>query len=291
MKRALRILVAIVYLLMVTSILPGFSQDGYKFNLMWGSLGTEDGQFVHPLGISADSSGNVYVADSSNHRIQQFSLILTSITLVSASINKLFNACSLNSPPTFSWNVSDTFKDYRVQFSPDRNFASVFFEFVAQSPALQITIPSDTWEQIMGIPALSGGTIYWRVIGEKADGTTETSAVRSFFVGTSPAGNPTISPTRRRFRPTLTWQTNCNTKFKVSFGSDSSFTRKTYTFEIKNSSGGEGTFSKTLALLEWLKIRMLVKNRSGSTVYWFVESWDGLNRYSKTEVMSFVLTD
>ena len=36
---------------------------------------------------------------------------------------------------------------------------------------------------------------------------------------------------------------------------------------------------------------MLVKNKTGSTIYWYVESWDGSGRYAKTDVMSFVLMD
>jgi hypothetical protein len=31
--------------------------------------------------------------------------------------------------------------------------------------------------------------------------------------------------------------------------------------------------------------------RIGSTIYWYVESWDELGRYAKTDVMSFVLAD
>ena len=42
------------------------------FITKWGSSGTEDGQFSHPTGVAVDSSGNVYVADSSNNRIQKF---------------------------------------------------------------------------------------------------------------------------------------------------------------------------------------------------------------------------
>jgi tripartite motif-containing protein 71 len=38
----------------------------------WGTEGSGNGQFSHPRGIDVDSSGNVYVADVSNHRIQEF---------------------------------------------------------------------------------------------------------------------------------------------------------------------------------------------------------------------------
>ena len=38
----------------------------------WGSKGTQNGQFKNPDGVAADSSGNVYVADGGNGRIQKF---------------------------------------------------------------------------------------------------------------------------------------------------------------------------------------------------------------------------
>ena len=39
---------------------------------MWGSQGKGNGQFQDPRGIAVDEAGNVYVADSGNHRIQKF---------------------------------------------------------------------------------------------------------------------------------------------------------------------------------------------------------------------------
>ena len=38
----------------------------------WGSEGSGDKQFYFPQGIAVDSSGNVYVADTENHRVQKF---------------------------------------------------------------------------------------------------------------------------------------------------------------------------------------------------------------------------
>ena len=35
-------------------------------------MGSGDGQFNYPYGVAVDSSGNVYVADTDNHRIQKF---------------------------------------------------------------------------------------------------------------------------------------------------------------------------------------------------------------------------
>ena len=38
----------------------------------WGSSGTADGGFLYPMGVVTDASGNVYVADFGNNRIQKF---------------------------------------------------------------------------------------------------------------------------------------------------------------------------------------------------------------------------
>lgn len=266
-----------------------FGSNG-DFITRWGSRGVGDGEFAYPNSLAVDLSGNVYVADTYNHRIQKFSLILPTITLQSPSINELFNTCSLYSPPTFSWNASEPFSNYKIQFSPGWGFASVLFELTVQPAATQITIPLATWKEVMMIPGL-GGTVYWRVIGTKADEITETSGVRNFVTRVESAGDLKISPTSKRSKPTLTWEKNCNTKFKMVFGSDSSFMKRTYSIEIGNPDGSEGTFSKTLTFQQWLRIKMLVRNKTGSSIYWYVESWDGLNRYAKTEVMNFTLMD
>ena len=38
----------------------------------WGSNGSGNGQFSSPSGVAVDGQGNVYVADTENKRIQQF---------------------------------------------------------------------------------------------------------------------------------------------------------------------------------------------------------------------------
>ncbi len=45
---------------------------GYEFFSKWGSEGSGDGQFRSPIGIAIDSSGNIYISDQGNHRIQKF---------------------------------------------------------------------------------------------------------------------------------------------------------------------------------------------------------------------------
>ena len=47
--------------------------QGYKVVGKWGKAGRGNGQFANANGIAVDKAGNVYVADSDNHRIQVFS--------------------------------------------------------------------------------------------------------------------------------------------------------------------------------------------------------------------------
>ena len=46
--------------------------SGVCFITTWGSFGKGTGQFQNPRGIALDSSGNVYIADTYNDRIQKF---------------------------------------------------------------------------------------------------------------------------------------------------------------------------------------------------------------------------
>jgi DNA-binding beta-propeller fold protein YncE len=42
----------------------------------WGSKGSDEGQFIDPLGIALDTSGNVYVVDAGDSRVQVFAPLL-----------------------------------------------------------------------------------------------------------------------------------------------------------------------------------------------------------------------
>jgi len=210
-----------------------------------------------------------------------------SIVLQSPSDDASFGACSLSSPPTFRW-TGEGYKGYEVQFSLDQGFSSVPVKVKASGT--QAVLSSATWKKVLMIPGSSGGTVYWRVVGS---GTTVKSGVRLFGVEAADAvGNPEISPTSKNSLPTLSWDNNCGLKFKVWFGSDEIFTKKvSYAFSIKNPNDNGGLFSKGLTSGQWKAIRKLVNDTAGSMIYWYVESWDGLNRKSETEPMNFTLTD
>ncbi len=48
------------------------SLGGYVYDDQWGIPGSGSGQFKEPADVATDSSGNVYVSDRNNHRIQKF---------------------------------------------------------------------------------------------------------------------------------------------------------------------------------------------------------------------------
>ena len=66
-----------LFVLALLTLLPGASHaltppavPTYQFS--WGSAGTSPGQFNQPEGIAIDGNGNVYVAESTNNRVQKF---------------------------------------------------------------------------------------------------------------------------------------------------------------------------------------------------------------------------
>jgi DNA-binding beta-propeller fold protein YncE len=51
--------------------MPG--QESYQFVRSWGGQGSNDGQFLLPHSLAVDTSGNIYVTDTGNNRVEKFS--------------------------------------------------------------------------------------------------------------------------------------------------------------------------------------------------------------------------
>src|SRR5688572_25801000 len=44
----------------------------YNYSSQWGGSGTGNGQFNSPRDMAIDASGNIYVSDNANNRVQKF---------------------------------------------------------------------------------------------------------------------------------------------------------------------------------------------------------------------------
>ena len=219
------------------------------------------------------------------------------ILLQQPSEGDFFGACSAFSLPTFTWNTAGVFKSYQIQFSSDDQFGLIPVKVRVNGKKVQATLPLNTWKKVLLLPGGYGGTVYWRVIGTGSNKSTAVSNVGSLVIESPYAiENPSLSPIDGTSRPTLSWNNNCNTKFKVWFGNKADFTepgmkKKVFSFTDSDPAGSGGMFTKTLATSQWASIKKLIKNQDNSTIYWYVESRDRFNRYGKTEVMYFVVTD
>ncbi|HYR02972.1 MAG TPA: hypothetical protein VES58_06475, partial [Syntrophobacteria bacterium] len=200
--------------------------------------------------------------------------------------------CSLDPLPTFWWNAvsSQFFGNYELQFSADPGFSTVPVKLWAAGDVAQKSVTPGLWRKVSLIPGREGGPVYWRVVGARSDGTQAESDVRWFLIESPQSvGDATISPTSKSLLPTLSWQNDCNVKFKVRFGSDPAFSRRRTLYYT--ASDPSGWFGAELSQDQWLSIRNLVADEEWSVIYWYVESWDTANRYSSSSLMDFVLTE
>jgi hypothetical protein len=222
---------------------------------------------------------------------------IATIDLLSPPSGTEATPCSYATPPTLQWNPSEPFKATEIQFSLDQNLSTVPLKVKGKKGVNELTLSTSTWKKILLLPGPSGGPVYWIVVGTRDSNEKVESNIFSISVrGVEPVLNPEISPTKKTALPTLSWENNCNTKFKASFANDPDFTKKkSLSFSVKNPQDNGGVFTVTLTESQWNSIRKLVSDTAGSTIYWYVESTDPLKdplkRTSRTDVLEFVLEE
>jgi hypothetical protein len=213
------------------------------------------------------------------------------IAPVSPVDHTTFDACSLYAIPTFEWEAAEDFKSYEIQFSALEDFSKVPVKVRVTSTST--ILPWTQWKKVMLLPGKSGGTVYWRIIGTRTDRTTAISEGVSMVVSPpQTVQNANLFPPSKNDLPELSWQNACNVKFKVYFGNNPEFKKKTtLNYSIKNPTDNGGVFLTGLTSRQWVTIRKLAGDLAGGTLHWYVESWDGLGRYSQTDPMNFILTE
>ena len=69
MTRLVRLSMSVTGLILAGLLIaPGANAQVFSFK--WGVLGSGDGQFSKPVGIAIDATGDVYISDQDNNRIQ-----------------------------------------------------------------------------------------------------------------------------------------------------------------------------------------------------------------------------
>jgi hypothetical protein len=223
----------------------------------------------------------------------------TYINLLNPSDGQGFTACSYFAPPTLQWDPSETFKQISIQFSVQNDFSGSLVSAKGKRDVNELLSKSSLWKKVLLLPGAAGGRVYWRVVGTKTDTTLVESDVLSLNIGGPEAVEVVPIPDTSKTSyppPTLSWANNCNTKFKVWFGNDPDFMKKgvkkkALSYNIKNPDDNGGMFLTELTPGQWTSVRKVVGDIPGSTIYWYVESWDKLKRSSETGINSFVLTD
>jgi hypothetical protein len=262
---------------------------GFNGNAMWGM--TDSDHFVaYVFGYSENmtvNDGEMY-----GDNFQETGGVEPPRPEITSPANGIiFDTCSYFAPPLFQWNLPLTFQKLELQFYTSANPAKPTKVKVKDPAATQLQMPANIWKKILNLPGLSGGELNWKIVGmNKGQPAVESNVYTMTIAAPEPVGTPTITPTRQTDLPTLGWGNACATKFKVYFSPDTTFSRKkTLSFTDKNPVDNGEYFSTTLVTGTWNAIRKLVNDEAGLPIYWYVESWDVLRRYQRTENIQFTL--
>jgi hypothetical protein len=227
----------------------------------------------------------------------------TPVILLSPADGTAYTACSLYSLPTFTWEADGSFTGYEIQFSKTESFDAITASDKISSTSVKVN--NTLWKKVLTTPGATsvgsssslvslGGPMFWRVIGTRSDKTTVISNTLSILIDSpQPVGNLLITNASKSSTPTLSWDNQCNIKFKVWFGNTPNFSKKTsVSFTIKNPDDNGGVFAGTLNSSQWTSVQGVVGRVSGAPIYWYVESWDGANRHVVSQPPErFVLVD
>lgn len=193
-----------------------------------------------------------------------------------------FDTCSYFDPPTFEWTLNQTFGKLELQFFTSANQTKPTKVKLKDPAATQLTIPAKTWKKILKLPGLSGGEINWKLVGtNKGQPVVQSDVYTMTISAPEPAGKPDIDPLTH----TATWGNSCGTKFKAYFSADIAFSKsKKLSFKYQGSDNPDDLFSITLPDKTWASLVKLVEGVVQPRIYFYVESWDIIKRYQKTDV-------
>jgi hypothetical protein len=213
------------------------------------------------------------------------------IEITSPDNGATFDTCSYFAPPPFVWKLYQSFAKLELQFYTSANPTKPTKVKLKNPASTTFPMTDKVWKKILKLPGLSGGELNWKIVGtNKGLPIVESDVFTMTIAAPEPAGKPDISPVSKTSLPTLTWGNSCGTKFKAYFSIDSAFSKsKKLSFKYQGSINSDDVFSAPLDDKTWGAIRKLVEDVAGSSIYFYVESWDIIKRYQKTPDAYFTL--
>lgn len=233
------------------------SCSNYQYITQWGTLGSGNGEFNVPKGVTVDSLGYVYVADTNNHRIQKFGCATVqtpSITVTYPNGGEVFTA---GQQITITWTSQNIPSNAQVGLVFDHDpSASLQYSFSVISTYPNYTTVNDGSETItipssgyFGSPLNQtiqyGGLYSARVIYIDPNSTVVSDSSDNLFTINQPSSNlctinsftvPTSTTIASRLSVTFSWSSNCNNVvLQANSGS--------YTLRHVGGSSGTHTFT------------------------------------------------
>lgn len=212
------------------------------------------------------------------------------ISLVSPENHLSVNPCSVMDHRNLIWSSYYPFKKFEVQFSKNFGFEEIFMRIKVEGNKNSLLLNQHQLKKIFNILGEMGGEIYWRIVGFSENGSSIMSNIHSLSISPPIAVSDwSISSTKRSETPILSWRNYCHKKVRVWFGRDPNFTTtRSFTYYLQPITE---SFQKNLTKSQWKSVRALIEDQSGLPIYWFIESWDIMGRYSKTGIRFFFLLD
>ncbi len=142
-------------LLLAGSVALVHAETPLVFTLKWGSRGSGNGQLDNPCAIAVDGSGNVYVADTGNNRVQKFSSTgeyLTQWGTPGSGDGQFDNPCGIAVDASGNVYVGDTYNNRVQKFSSTGEYLTKF-QAIGQGGLPGLTYP---W----GVAIDASGNVY-----------------------------------------------------------------------------------------------------------------------------------
>jgi hypothetical protein len=193
-----------------------------------------------------------------------------------------FDTCSYFAPPLFQWTLNQSFGKLELQFYTTASSAKPTKVKLKDPTSTSFQMTDKVWKKILKLPGLSGGELNWKIVGtNKGLPIIESEVSTMTIAAPEPAGKPDIDPLAH----TATWGNSCGTKFKAYFSADSAFSKsKKLSFNYQGSINPDDVFSVILPDKTWASLEKLAEGLVPARLYFYVESWDIIKRYQKTDV-------